>query len=218
METSKTKNSKSNTRDVMKTIQCTHHPHHHNGFMAEFMHYIYICIYIYIYICIYIYIYIYINIYIYIYIYIYMYMYMYIFIYCNHPLLMVQCIWQIFLFQEYCYFRGVLTAIQFERTVSISGALHEKGSFPLRVSSVNVTKSAVCLMEKILNENIIFCAAGPTSSFCLQYCISLKKALAVIPTFKRNWLIRQTSCCHSFLESIKKTTMKKPTKIKLNNE
>ena len=40
---------------------------------------------------------------------------------CNHPLLHVQCIWQIFLFQEYCYFRAVFTAIDFDLTVSISG-------------------------------------------------------------------------------------------------
>ena len=40
---------------------------------------------------------------------------------CNHPLLHVQYIWQIFLFQEYCYFRGMLTAIDFEWIVSISG-------------------------------------------------------------------------------------------------
>ena len=39
---------------------------------------------------------------------------------CNNPLLHVQCIWQIFLFQEYCYFRGVLTATDFEWTISIS--------------------------------------------------------------------------------------------------
>ena len=39
----------------------------------------------------------------------------------NNPLLHVQCIWQIFLFQEYCYFRGMLTARDFEWTISISG-------------------------------------------------------------------------------------------------
>ena len=38
---------------------------------------------------------------------------------CNHPLLYVQYIWQIFL--EYCYFGGVLTVIDFEWTVIISG-------------------------------------------------------------------------------------------------
>ena len=38
---------------------------------------------------------------------------------CNHSLLHVQCIGQIFLSQEYCYFRGVLTAIGFEWIVSI---------------------------------------------------------------------------------------------------
>ena len=39
---------------------------------------------------------------------------------CNHPLLHVQCICQIFLFQEYYYFRGMLTAKDFEGIVSIS--------------------------------------------------------------------------------------------------
>ena len=38
---------------------------------------------------------------------------------CNHPLLHAQYIWQIFL--EYCYSGGVLTAIDFEWTVIISG-------------------------------------------------------------------------------------------------
>ena len=33
----------------------------------------------------------------------------------------VQCIWQIFLYQEFCYFRRVLTVTDFEWTVSISG-------------------------------------------------------------------------------------------------
>ena len=30
---------------------------------------------------------------------------------CNHTLLHVQCVWQIFLLQEYCYFREVFTAM-----------------------------------------------------------------------------------------------------------
>ena len=35
--------------EVMKTVQCSHPPHHHNGFLAISQLYIYI--YIYIYIC-----------------------------------------------------------------------------------------------------------------------------------------------------------------------
>ena len=33
---------------------------------------------------------------------------------CKHPLFHVQCVWQIFLFQGCCYFRGVFTAIDFD--------------------------------------------------------------------------------------------------------
>lgn len=40
---------------------------------------------------------------------------------CKHTLLHVQYIWQIFLFQEYRYFREMLTAIDFKWIVSISG-------------------------------------------------------------------------------------------------
>ena len=39
----------------------------------------------------------------------------------NNPSLHVQCIWQIFLFQEYCYLRVALTTTDFEWTVSSSG-------------------------------------------------------------------------------------------------
>ena len=37
-------------------------------------------------------------------------------------------------------------------------ALHKKWSFPLRISSLNVTKDFVTFTEEILNGNFIFCA------------------------------------------------------------
>ena len=40
----------------------------------------------------------------------------------------------------------------------IKKTLQKKWSFPLRISSVNVTKSAKILMKKSLIENLIFCA------------------------------------------------------------
>ena len=40
---------------------------------------------------------------------------------CNHTLLHAQYIWQLFLLQEYCYFRGILTALDLEWVVCVPG-------------------------------------------------------------------------------------------------
>ena len=66
---------------------------------------------------------------------------MYLFRKCifNHPLLHVQCISKIFWLQEYCYFRGVLTVIDFEWTVSIS-----------RVTSSFYLGYCVCLKQTLV--------------------------------------------------------------------
>ena len=49
--------------------------------------------------------------------------------------------------------------------IKFNYTLHKKWSFPLRISSVNVTKSAVTFTEEIFNGKLHFCALTVSVQF-----------------------------------------------------
>ena len=69
------------------------------------------------------------------------------------------------------------------KEVSFEESLHKKWSFPLRISSVNVTKSH--LLKKSLMENFIFCVVNDTKLFRFNLNV-LKQLLERKRTYLEN--------------------------------
>ena len=93
---------------------------------------------------------------------------------CNHPLLHVQCIWQIFLFQEYCYF----SAIDFQWTVIISG-----GHFRFLFRILHFFETSTCRHPFFLRNSLI-CHTSCSHPFLERPLFSYKIAVLAMRSFK----------------------------------
>ena len=105
----------------------------------------------------------------------------------NNPSLHVQCIWQIFLFQEYCYLRVALTATDFEWTVSSSG-----GHFQFLFRILCFFETSTC-SHPFFQRNWLICHTSyshPLLERLLFYC---KIPVAAMHSFKFTVLFQNRS-------------------------
>ena len=97
---------------------------------------------------------------------------------CNHPQLHVQSMWQIFLFQEYCYFTGMLTAINFEWIVSILG-----GHFQFLFRILCFFETSTCVIAPFKRIDLI-CHTSYRDPFFKRHLFYYKIAAVTIHSFK----------------------------------
>ena len=87
----------------------------------------------------------------------------------------IQCIWQIFLFKRYCYFKGTLAVIRLSGIVIISGGYLQWSS---------IFKGTVFLWNKHLQSSLLIDHSSCSHLFDERLFFYCKRALALSSSFK----------------------------------